>query len=558
MNPNTMHTQKNRKRNKKRSGNNNPLTEINTGLNITLKRQVKTKRYPIVAQLTFKRERPDLVSLLGTVQRNPKAMPDRLKAYIQREKLWDSETLSLTAKGEDVIKTGHIDVKERGLYHIWYTDNDPLLGTRPLLIQRDTAFAEPSYECWKSGTDARNSEFKVSIQSPVNVLEAIYEGRNTTLSQHSFTLVSLVPEVLCSAKASAILDLEWQLGFAQSKISLKGQLESLNLSRSNTNSEVRNFEGDFFDFEQYLPNLLKVIADKFNGLWDEKTQRIGVEMEKIYQYHDALQTFEIKKQEFSDVVTAQGTFNSAQIARLPIRPINQNEALRWQKTWLNTFHSQNYHNSADARDKQSQWLDHMAIADFNLPLKRGQELLECFTRDKQPKSYWHVAAIEDLSPSSIEKQKLPITLVNSETFDIRHLIRQLTNDALIHRVIYSDRYVHTNKQISNLNNIASNFKGTEGLLMTLNNSKEKRSTAFPANWVVKHFDKQSDNHGRYWIFIGASYTWCWECTSGLDFICNTDKGCIVDGTPSFIPKNETELPSYLQQTINKIRTVEAV
>ncbi|WP_299020971.1 hypothetical protein [uncultured Photobacterium sp.] len=542
-------------KNGKPSGSNHPEAENkpkkNTGLNITLQRLVEARRYPVIAQLTFKQKRADLVSLLKATQQNPETMPPRLMEYLKREKLWDSETVSLTPKGKEVVDTGYVDVKERGLYHIWYTHNDPLLGIRPLLIQRDTAFFEPNCKPWKSGADARNSEFGVSATCTVDVLEEIYGGQKTNSSRQSLTLVSLQPEILCSPEASAHLSLEWRLGFKQSEVSLKGQLESLSFSRKKKEPEPIKFDCQICGYQEHLNTVLGAIANKFDGFWSESAQRMVVSLEEIHQYPQAIQRFEVGSRVISRLSTDLGTFDSTLVFHLPIKPRDHADAEHWHQDWLNHFHSKSYRRDSDTRQQQSLWLDHEAMADFDLTLKSGQELLDCFGRESQPESYWHVAAMADLSPSRSKKQRLPITLINSEVLNIRELIGQLTAGDSVQSVIYSDRYVHTSRQNRNLNSIASYVEGAEGLLMTLNPTRGSSDADLPENWERHILDKQSDNHGRYWVFIGASHTWCWECTSGLDFICKHNDGFIVDGTPSFIPKDEDELPHYLKNTINK-------
>ncbi|WJG28596.1 hypothetical protein QSU96_16560 [Vibrio furnissii] len=550
------------KTNNQSSGNNmsrnEKKQEIKNRLSINLKRKIEVKRYPIIAQLTLKQERPDLVSLLKATQESPDTMPLRLMEYLKRERLWDSETFSLTDKGIEILDTGYVDVNERGLYHIWYTNNDELLGTRPLFIQRDKAFFEPMSKPWKKGTDARTSGFEVIDKCFVEVWEGIYDRQKCNHAKATRTLVSLEPEVICSPENSAQLDLEWQVSFSQSEVSLKGQLNVLSFSRKNKDSTVVGFEHKITSDKTYINNVLEAIATEFDGCWDESTRRISVMLEKIQQYPHAIQNFVIGSRNFPKLKTALGTFDGARIHQLPITPLNRHDAEQWHQAWLNHYHSEHYRSASDARQQQSIWLDHEAMVDFDLPLKSGQELLDCFERERNSESYWHVAAMEDLSPSRSRKKRLSITLMNNDMIDINELVEILTGGDSIQSVIYSDRYVHTSKQIRNLNSIASYFEDADGVLMTLKSTKYKNAAAVPENWQVHMFNKYSDNHGRYWIFIGKSYSWCWECTSGLDFIREDGGRLIVDGTPSFIPKEENELPQYLQHKINTIKTSEVI
>ena len=550
------------KTNSKPSGKRQLKTENNKTRNneisINLKRKIEVKCYPVIAKLTLKKKRPDLVSLLKATQKSPNTMPLRLMAYLKRERLWDSETSSLTEKGKEVTDTGCVDVNERGLYHIWYTNKDPLLGTRPLFIQRDTASFEPKANSWKKGPDAINSDFKVTKNSFVDVWDEIYDGQKSRQAKVTHKLMSLKPEVICSPENSALLDLEWQLGFSQSEVSLKGQLNVLSFSSKKKESTVIDFEHKITSDKTYINTVLKTIATEFEGHWDETAQRIGVMLGKIQQYSAAIQNFVIRSRNISKLKTEFGIFDDTRIQQLPIMPLNKHDAEQWHQAWLNSYHSKNYRREYDARKQQSIWLDHKAMAEFDLSLKTGQGLLDCFGRESNPESYWHVAAMADLSPSRSQKQRLPITLINSDVIDIRALIRKLTAGDSIQSVIYSDRYVHTSKQSRNLNRIASYVQGAKGILMTLKSTEGEREVVLPQHWQKYTFYKHSDNHGRYWIFIGDNYSWCWECTSGLDFIRGNNDRLTVDGTPTFIPKEVNELPQYLQHKINTLQTAEVM
>ena len=93
--------------------------ESNSGaLRLNLARKVPVRRYPVIANVTFQRQRPDLKLLLEHIQSNADARPPRLKAYLIREKLWDGEASSLTEKGLEVERSGLFGTTERGLYHI--------------------------------------------------------------------------------------------------------------------------------------------------------------------------------------------------------------------------------------------------------------------------------------------------------------------------------------------------------------------------------------------------------------------------------------------------------
>ncbi|EGR1174453.1 hypothetical protein HYO33_15055 [Vibrio parahaemolyticus] len=517
-------------------------------LALTLSRNVQLKRFPIIAKVTFLRDRPDLVSLLKGMQNNPVDMPPRLKAYLKRETLWDES--GITDKGQQVIDSGLFEAKERGLYHIWYTDNDPLLRTRPVLMQRDTAFFDPNMKGWKKGTDAARSEFQVKQPVQLNVLEESFVDRNKTEPKHySLQLASLEPEVICSPEKSAEIELEWTLDFSQSLVSLKGQLDMLQFKQNKTGSRPEALALSIDDFGDRLNDVMAAIAGEFDGDWLIEDRRLQASLESIQRYPSAVQKLQIGSLNCSGLSTVIGRFKSVQAKHIPIQPADQLDAEKWQRFWLEDFYSRKYHSSPEARKNQAQWLDHIALNDFELPLKEQQSLLSEISRESQPQAYWHVAAMADLTSSRSRKLRMPISLVNTDLLDLGELLQQLTGGEYIEHFIYSDRYVHTSRQSRNLNSVAAYFTDADGLLLTLDKQHGKEAE-LPDSWSREILQKQNDNHGRYWILVGTEHTWCWECSSGLDFIRESGGRFIVDGSPTFTPKEEAELPRYLQDQIN--------
>lgn len=522
---------------------------------LTLRRSVQLKRYPIIARVTFLRQRPDLVSLLKGMQKNPADMPPRLKQYLMREVLWDES--GITDKGKQVIKSGVFEAKERGLYHIWYTDHDPLLGTRPVMMQRDTAFFDPDMQSWKNGADAARSEFQVKQPLQLYALEESFVDRkNSQLKGISLDIVSLEPEVICSPEKAAEVQLEWNLDNSTSVVSLKGQIDMLQFNQKNPGSRPEALELSINDFSDRLNDVMVVIAGEFEGHWRPEDRRLQSSLESIQRYPSAVQKFQIGSFNRSVLQTDMGEFQSVLAKHIPIQPANQSDAEDWQRFWLEDFYSKKYHSSTEARKQQSEWLDHIALNDFELPLKEQQSLLSELSSESQPHAYWHIAAMADLTPSRSRKLRMPISLVNADLLDLGELLQQLTGGEYIERFIYSDRYVHTSRQSRNLNSVAAYFADAEGLLLTLDKQHGKEAE-LPDNWSREILQKQNDNHGRYWILVSTESTWCWECSGGLDFIRDNSGGVSVDGSPTFTPKEVVELPRYLQDQINNL-VVEAL
>jgi len=527
---------------------------------LKLKRTVRLKRYPMIAQLAFFRERPDLVSLLTAVQNNHREMPNRLVDYLSKEKLWNKTDAALTNLGEEVKASGYFNTQERGFYHIWYTDNDPLFGTRPMFIQRDTAFFEPKQAIWKKGIDAGNSQFKFDgSEQPldVQVLEEILQSSTTRLEPSLLGLAGLTPEVICSPEKEATIQLNWKLGYSTSSLMLQGQIDTLLFSNNRTTNQPHELDISLVGFGEHFADVMEVIAQKCDGVWHQDSQRAAVELEYIKHDKNAVQRFVLDKISQSNLTLATGNFSQWEAFNLPIKPINQQDAKAWHLHWLDNYYHDSYQPSASARKQQATWLDHDALQCYELPLYHPQNLLAELSRNKQPKAYWHTAALADLTPSNSKKLHLPINLVEGDTLVLANLVHQLSGGEYVEAIIYSDRYVHTPRQSRNLAAVARCFVDAQGQLLTLATQKGKEAK-LPDNWNRLIFEKKNENHGRFWIFIGQHQVSCWECTSGLDFIRDQEGSYIIDGYPTFIPKEQSELPQFLQRAVTNSKNMEVV
>ncbi|UTW49815.1 hypothetical protein [Bacterioplanoides sp. SCSIO 12839] len=526
-------------------------------LKLSLKRNIELRRYPVIAKITFQHERLDLVSLLKVVENKHETLPERLKSYLSRESLWDSDSGLLTETGLQVKATGMYEITERGLYHIWYTNDDPLLKKRPVCIQRDTAFFEPEKtEVWLKGNDAIRNGFHVDGNLNVEVIDEEFNGRKTEQRKTNLELVKLEPEVICSPKGDADAELNWSLSRSNSQIKLAGQLDVLLFGNSNKDRErPEAFELSIDGFQDEFDPIMDFIAEEFDGSWRSDLQRLMLGLEEAQARQASTNNFQISNFYIDDITTSIGDFKRVSGERLPVMPLDQTDAEQWQKCWLDRFYETSYQPTEKAIQRQAQWLDHPALHDYELNLKTGTSLVNCFSREQEPAAFWHVAAMADLTPAKSKKLRLPISLVNEDELDLYQLIRKLTDDDDIRQLIYSDRYVHTGRQGRNLASVADCLDGAEGLLLTLE-SKHGKDVTLPDNWQRKTLRKDHDNHGRYWIFIGSEHNYYWECSSGLDFMLERDGGFVIAGTPGFTPKEENELPQYLKKAIEEAQSME--
>ena len=531
----------------------NALTQ-ETLFSVHLVRYVQLRSYPILAKVTFQRPRSDLVSLLEETEKNQQNIPARLRTYLKNEQLLDEERCELTERGKAVLSSGHFETNERGLYRIWYTDKDAIFQTRPILIQRDSALFEPEKtKTWKKGTDASLSSFRIDSVLNVQVQENTYNKNEPT----SLLMSKLIPEVICSSFNSGKLELNWNIelnrdaAILNSNTRLQGELDRFSFDKNKETKHPQNINilSPRPHPEEDLYDLMTFIQGEFEGVWDKEAQRLAAPLERIPKESNAVKHFKIISYPHIALRTEFGDFERVTLKNIPIKPMNQNDAACWQQRWLEDYYSHQYRSSTEAREQQARWLDHCALSDFTLPLKEGANLLESITHKKNTALYWHVAAMTDLTPAKNKKSKHPISLMNKEGLILHNLIQTLTERVSIQHMIYADRYVHTPKQIRNLNTLSLCLNDAKGTLFTLDTPKGNEAT-LPARWTREIQQKHPDNHGRYWIFISHSEIHAWECTCGLDFI----QGNSVEGFPTFTPKEVHELPEFLQDAIKKIKS----
>ncbi|MGR5407624.1 hypothetical protein [Vibrio sp. PNB22_8_1] len=536
------------------------MTQANKkNISLQLRQELQIQRYPVVAEITIDRERPDVAKLLQRYVQSAD-IPARLRDYLQREQLVDAFDGQLTEYGKQVRDTQQMKTKERGLYHIWYLVDHKLLGTRPLVIQRDNAIGSPKGNVWKRGVDAEVSGFSVAQPSQSYLVEEVLSGNQSRQTFEPAQVISIKPEVICAQDFEETIHLDWHLSDRHSKVSLEGKIDTLAFRKDQRNGkkvgQSHNFQIDIEDHHQSLFDVLSAITPYFDGEWDQVTQRMAIKSNTATE-RKALAAFALKGFTIQSLATPVGDYQ-LNLKTIPAEPCDEEDAKAWQLAWLKQRYEQKYLGHVELHREQAKWLDHPAVSRFNLPLKVGEELLRDLRHEGDSEVFWRVAALSDLTPARSKRQRLPITLIDGDRLDIGELVTGLTMNRKVQFAIYSDRYVYTRRQCENLTTIHSAGAIQQGLLMTLQPEKNANRVTVPAGWHNEFMPKQHVNHGRYWVFLLEDDVLCWEVTCGLDFIQRHESGLRVAGQPSFMPKELKELPDYLQQAANNIRAKEAV
>ena len=384
-----------------------PRSKVSADFSLSLTRPIELRRYPMIAEVTMRRERKDIAALLQEANNNAADLPNRLKKYLAREGLW-REDEGLTDKAKAVLDSdGLYDTGERGYYHIWYTHKDKLLHSRPVLLQRDSAFAKPKDQTiLLEGTAAESSEFKVATLVELQVLDQVYDDK----SSKPMSIRSLEPKVICDSHRQKELNLQWRLSPTESIVKIDGSLDVMDFSdrTSKKTSEQPYKLGLTINrpSDNDINAVMSAIASALGGQWHEDKSNISVTLGQLQQIERNLSAcvkeFRVHSWGTEKLESDFGEFQ-AKAQNLPIQPQDSADANDWHQLWLAEFYSAGYQSSAKAYEQQSRWLDNPAIAEFDLPIAQHDQLLEKLSRDSNPVAYWHAAAIADLSPAQIDK-----------------------------------------------------------------------------------------------------------------------------------------------------------
>ena len=502
--------------------------KTNNRLHIQLKRTVEVKLYSVIAKLIFLRERRDLANLLNTIGNNSTnrdSVPKRLEDYFIKEKLLDGDSKQLTPKGKKVAETNKMSIEERGLYHIWFCVNDELLQTRPLILQRNSAYSEYKGSVWREGVVAKKF---CEVKNAIDIV--LHEERYGDTKDQALTLKleDLNLEVISTQENLASLKLDWQLQFEKSDITLDGELniKSFEYTKKGqskpTLPKPKPIKLKLSEYQESITDVLESIAkdEKIKGMWDAEKKRLQLKFTSptieglITKQPNFIKDFVIEKTTFPKFnIPVAGTFDSVEVTNLPLMPESKEDAEDWREHWLINHYKDTYQSLELSSKQQSKWIDHESINDYLLKIKLGSELLNIFKREKYPQQYWHVAAMEDLSPTlSLSKNLLmPINLINKETIQIKDFLNRLTNNSSITGFIYSDRYYKTENHKIVLKKFSQMANNVEGTLFTLHTDLD-----IPENWKKIEFQRKTDNHDRYWILLTKNQPYCWKNTMSLD------------------------------------------
>ncbi|MFC6670772.1 hypothetical protein [Marinobacterium aestuariivivens] len=510
-------------------------------MKITLQRRLRVQRFPVLASVILRKSRPDIAELIRAAQQNPDAMPPRLMSYLRREGLWDTETKAITAAARQVLETGSVPARERGLYSIWYSDNDPLLGTRPLLLQRNTANWGPSWDKAKRHGD----DSVLAVTAPATCF--VHDGQ----APQQLTLERLRPEVADAPEKSATLDLTWILVDQHSELLLQGDLELLGEAQKGKGQQRKNRVERISLRLQWsrmqVPALLEQIATAQDYSWDADAQRALCWVPEDF---GQLCNFEVAEHELLRLQCPEnGSFEKVLLEQYPLKPKGKQVADQWRMRWLEQQFAGAYTSPEDALRQQKAWLQQPAMAGFELQPLQGQELLNRLDRRRAPESYWHLAALQDLAPTRHKRHRSVLTYQKGQTFDLTEFVERLTHGHPVQYCVYADPHYKNRWQAGNLEWIQSQLQAQQGRVLT----RAGELPRVPPRWDIETVSREDGGHDRFWVFVTDAGIHCWTCTTSLDFLIRDGHGNRVREVVTFAPIPEDQIPEFIEQAIDAMQ-----
>ena len=507
-------------------------------MQITLHRKVKAVCYQAVASIKIEQERRDIQQALEQASTDAASLPIRLINYLEKESLLDNQVL--TELGELVRKTGLLSAPERGIYRLWYLDEDEALGTWPLLLQREVEPVKGDYRKrtqfynWQNPQRLGSDDFRHCDAKDIYVVgDGKPEKKNTK---------DLKVEVINAGSATKYVDMTLTFSFSlqhdksyQASFKLEGDLPY-----QCKNSEKRISICEEFD-EGILADFMPAIAESLGHVWDEKYKRMSTELP---EQKKPLASFITAKQTLSEIDTCYGRFEKGEARQLPLMPANAQVAKDWQGRWLNDLYQEAYFSEEQGNYRQQLWLSHPAIKNFKLGAKTGASLLQALDRQQNPESFWHASAAHYLIPSNTKTPLPSIRFKKDEALEVPDLLRSLVLNETVHRIIYSDRHYKSAKHKRNMQEIARLSRAESGHIFTTDDSVK-----IPENWLKTTMRNSGDNHDRYWIMMTEHKFFIWTASTSLDFIDFSDANSRVNSDVTFTQLDVKDLPDYLQKAV---------
>ena len=500
-----------------------------------LRRNVKIECVQVFGRLVIERKRSDIQKILQRFLKGEN-LPKRLFTFLQRIQL--IERRNLTDKGKKVLDTGTLPTEERGLYYVWYTCDDPLFKTRPLLIQRETSYFEPNIKRYQS-LQAEYSKYAVDEACLVQIWNEHDSGKGAI---ENVVIGSFTPEKVGESVFLDSLKLDWKLSAKDSNIQLKGHLKiggRTNNGQFKLGVKNHHLSLPSKEKKEHWNSIMQSISDSVGGSWNKEHQRIQIDLNKIDDSslrQKAIVDFMWSRWQRT-VITSIGEFDST-IHNMPFIPYEK-DVEEWQESWVQQHYQSNYQVASSSRKDQALWLSHPALQSFSMQMWSVEEMLQRM-RKRQTTAFWHIATMQDLIPANVKVKRNSWALQAGSTLSKRQFWERLSCEHEIIGLVVADRYARNyQEQLDHLLSYCSS--DVEVDIWSL--EEPNRS------WVWHKTERIAETHSRYWIIKTKEREYCWVVDNSLSFLDTIadPENMQVKGGTHWTPILRKDLPSYLKE-----------
>lgn len=497
------------------------------------------ERCEVIGRLKVEQKRLDLKLLLERLeQKQIKELPQRLNDLLCKLQLYESGTI--LESGKILLDKGTVLTEEYGHYEVWYLCNDEWLGSQPVSIRRISAKNKKEQN---TGKKKGNWERNIPTEKQFSKNESIPIHFYKEEGMHNLSLMEV----------DAILPQQ-----NQTQGSLFCKLNNEGYSSIEITSKVKwghenSPENIYVDLDwkpEKVYKLLPEIAEQIGKEWDFTNEALLEDYPP--EIEDELIKYKRKEHALSKIKTkSAGSFENIKIKDMKLRAGSRRCAENWLQNLMRIKWSESYTSIQDTLDDQKEWLNCVALKNYDLEPLEGEKLLEFMDRNACKKAYWHIAALHDLIPSGVKARSLAFTLRESDMDPISNISSRLGIGQSVNEVSIIDRYASKENQILTIQRICHRLNVSSVSLITL-----KQPESLPKGWkYISMGKKNPDNHDRYWCIKSNNRWEIWKCSTSPDFLSFENNNVSVRASATFTPLDGEDIPTSISKHLKTIEEV---
>ncbi len=531
-----------------------------------LSRKVTVEEYTLFAELDINMPRPDIQKFLLNRLDSQDSLDLKVKMYLSEIGLISNQS-QLTQRGNQVLDSGKLDIREMGGYKVQMIVHDPAIGMKLISIKRET-LNFPEKDPQLQQLPVANPQGNTTREESVFLISRDGNREAFMSAKRGVTLLNFGRDERVkgfSEGKKKKLTLTWEVNSDSSqKLRLEGNLETSGAAIDTGQLKIEHF------FTGDVIQLIRSITgnpENENLSWNSSIGRMQIPFEQTAsdQMRESFQgSFSVATSEFE-----YGEFDQARLEDIPLMPASDVDAQKWRDWLLDQRISQEFVTPRAFVVAQESICQDTPIRNFDLhPTQAEAYLDQRFTKKKESDAFWNLATTIDLNPfGKSERPMDPLHFSPGEKIQVSELASALTNGEPLKSVIYIDRYTNKQGQQELLSALASCFQispeGTMAVISLHDNSRSDYLTQNnPEIIPIDYKPIGKLDHDRYWLFERSNgELLVWNCTRSLDFLqlgsgkdSSGLEGKVIEGAVSFVPIDPSlELFSeLLQREVNKL------